>query len=67
MDNLKPFGISPIIILITIIIILIATTAIGNFFEISFADYEPYITWLIAIGLFSFLLKRKDIFNSDNK
>ena len=52
-----------VISLILIVIIAIVGTLIGNFFDIKYYLYMPYIVWFIALCLFNMVL---DV-NNENK
>lgn len=52
-----------VISLILIVIITIVGTLIGNFFDIKYYLYMPYIVWFIALCLFNMVL---DV-NNENK
>ena len=51
---------NPTLFLILFIIgIIMACIAIAKFFNFSIAQYMPYLTWLLALALFSILLPKK--------
>jgi len=44
------------ITIITILVIIMAAGVITQFFNISLAEYIPYLTWIIALAIFFSLL-----------
>lgn len=45
---------------VLVIIAIIAGTIIsGQFFDIKLGNYVPYLTWLIALGIFFAILPKK--------
>lgn len=52
----------PVFLVLFIIAIILATFAIGKFFNVSLASYLPYITWIVALGLL-FLILPKNVGN----
>ena len=42
--------------IVIILVVLLAGSAIANFFDISFAAYGPYLVWFVALAIFFVIL-----------